>query len=52
MAGFVKNLWKFLNQPDPSDEERVERWTKEIEEADRIKEEKKRPFLKSKQKIK
>ena len=49
------NLWKFLNQPDPSDTERIERWEKEVAESKRIEEAIKEtcvspPHIKSKQK--
>ena len=35
---FIKKFWNFLNKPDPSDQERIDKWHKEAEEADRLKE--------------
>ena len=57
MPKWFKNLWKFLNQPDPSDVERIERWHREVEESRKTEEEEKQTtiekpphFLKSHQK--
>ena len=59
MAQWIKDFWKFLNQPDPSDVERIERWHREVEESRKTEEEEKEKqttieqpphFLKSKQK--
>jgi hypothetical protein len=36
MPNFIKKFWRFLNQPDPSDVERIERWREEMNEADRL----------------
>ena len=55
MPQWLNNFWKFLNQPDPNDVERVERWMDEIEESERVEKEMKKTknphFLKSKQKL-
>ena len=37
MPDFIKKFWRFLNKPDPSDIERIERWREEMDEADRFK---------------
>jgi len=34
----IKRFWNFLNKPDPSDQERIDKWHKEVDEADRLKE--------------
>ena len=33
-----KRIWNFLNKPDPSDQERIDKWHKDVDEADRLKE--------------
>ena len=38
MVNFIKKVWNFLNKPSPSDNERIERWKNEVDEADRLKE--------------
>ena len=35
---FIKNFWNFLNKPDLSDQERIDKWQKEVDEQDRLKE--------------
>ena len=34
----IKRFWNFLNKPDPSDQERIDKLHKEVDEADRVKE--------------
>ena len=38
MASFIQKFKDLFFKPDASDEERVDRWRKEVDEADRLKE--------------
>ena len=38
MSNFIQKLKNLFLRPDPSDQERIERWKNEVDEADRLKE--------------
>ena len=38
MSGFIQKLKDLFIKPDASDQERIERWKTEVDEADRLKE--------------
>ena len=38
MSSFIKKFKDIFFKPDVSDQERIDRWHKEVEEADRLKE--------------
>ena len=38
MSGFIQRLKDLFMKPDSTDQERIERWKTEVDEADRLKE--------------
>jgi len=38
MASFIQKFKDLFFKPDTSDQERIDRWRKEVDEADRLKE--------------
>lgn len=38
MSGFIQKFKDIFMKPDASDQERIERWKTEVDEADRLKE--------------
>ena len=38
MASIIQKFKELFMEPSPSDQERIDRWRKEVDEADRLKE--------------